>query len=487
MRPALQALYEVCELLRRSEQSWIDEIENGPEIAKPVLDGRAGKRKLRLRLQLLGDPRLLGVRILDGLRFVEHNQAPGGFRNPWNTQQRAVAGNHQIHILQTLGREGLEIGGRQRRRMGDERIQTRRKAFQLRRPVGEKRSGRNQKTWLPLVAILVSQHQQQREYLNGLAQSHIVGEAGPETELGEQIKPAHAHLLIGTQRAVQSRAGIDASQSLRTAQVPSASPRATDRRPPCPSPLALAAESSSACTSAPAIMRSASRRLRPLSAAARSTSPKCSIIRLSRSRSTSTQRPRTSASPSDLANNSRISAAVKRFAVERDFHAEIEQRILAQSRRRLAADLSRYLRARRSVGLPGRWHSDHYARTLQLRDISQKLHGLGRRPPQGVEDLARIDHGLQPRAAFRRSLHGEKQRQQAILVGRARIFAESLPQRKMLRLGVRRQSSGIGREKSKWGCIVLAVLGEVEVHAADKIPRRVAALQELLYAALRFG
>src|ERR1700730_7486467 len=57
----------------------------------------------------------------------------------------------------------------------------------------------------------------------------------------------------------------------------------------------------------------------------------------------------------------------------------------------------------------------------------------------------------------------------------------------MLRLSVSRQASGISREKSKWGCVVLAVLGEVEVHAADKIPRGVAALQKLLDAALRFG
>ena len=54
----------------------------------------------------------------------------------------------------------------------------------------------------------------------------------------------------------------------------------------------------------------ASRKPSPFSAAVRSTSLKCSITRLSRSRSSSTQRPRTSARPSDLANNSPISAAV---------------------------------------------------------------------------------------------------------------------------------------------------------------------------------
>ena len=66
----------------------------------------------------------------------------------------------------------------------------------------------------------------------------------------------------------------------------------------------------SAPTSAPATMRMASPKLMPFLAAVRSTSPKRSIMRLSRSRSTSTQRPRTSARPSDLASNSLISAFV---------------------------------------------------------------------------------------------------------------------------------------------------------------------------------
>src|SRR6202034_765874 len=48
------------------------------------------------------------------------------------------------------------------------------------------------------------------------------------------------------------------------------------------------------------------------------------------------------------------------FAVERDVHAKIEQRILAHTRQQLTPNLSRYLRARRSVRLPGLWHSHHY-------------------------------------------------------------------------------------------------------------------------------
>ena len=64
-----------------------------------------------------------------------------------------------------------------------------------------------------------------------------------------------------------------------------------------------------------------------------------------------------------------------------------------------------------------------------------------------VEDLARVDHGLQPGTALGRSLHGKKQREQAILVCRAGILAQSLAQRKMLRLGVRRQPRRVGGKK----------------------------------------
>ena len=57
----------------------------------------------------------------------------------------------------------------------------------------------------------------------------------PRPSLVEQIKPAHAHLLVGPQRALQRIAGIDLRQTLRTAQTLSRSPRARDRLPLEPS------------------------------------------------------------------------------------------------------------------------------------------------------------------------------------------------------------------------------------------------------------
>ena len=88
---------------------------------------------------------------------------------------------------------------------------------------------------------------------------------------------------------------------------------------------------------------------------------------------------------------------------------------------------------------------------------------------------------------LRRALHRQQQRQQAVLVRRARVLAQRLPQRQMLRLGLRRQPRRIGREKCERGIGILAVLGKVEMHAAHQVPGRIAPLQELLHAAFGFG
>ena len=118
-------------------------------------------------------------------------------------------------------------------------------------------------------------------------------------------------------------------------------------------------------------------------------------------------------------------------------------------------------------------------------DVSQELNGFLGRPAERVKDLTRIDEGLQPRTGLRRSLHGKEQRQQTVLVCRSGIFAKSLPQWEMLSLRIRRQPRGVGGQKSERRIRIFAVLGQIEVHPADQVPRRVPALQEFLYPALR--
>src|SRR4051794_39192809 len=93
------------------------------------------------------------------------------------------------------------------------------------------------------------------------------------------------------------------------------------------------------------------------------------------------------------------------FAIESDFHLEIEQRVLAESRRRLTTDLRGHLRARRTVSPPGRGHPNHPPGFFRLWDVSQELNAFLGRPPEWVEDLPGTDEGLQPRESPRRALH----------------------------------------------------------------------------------
>ena len=100
--------------LAKPSNSFAD--PSSPGLMKSKMDHRSPSRfstgvpvsaNLASRLELLDGPGLLGVRILDGLRFVEHDQVPCGFRHPRHAQQRAVAGDDQVHIPQPFRRKVL--------------------------------------------------------------------------------------------------------------------------------------------------------------------------------------------------------------------------------------------------------------------------------------------------------------------------------------------------------------------------------------------
>ena len=97
------------------------------------------------------------------------------------------------------------------------------------------------------------------------------------------------------------------------------------------------------------------------------------------------------------------------FAVERDIHTEIEQGFMADTRGRLTADRTGHAGPRRTVSPPCRRHTDDHARCFQLWNVPQELQRFLGRPPQRMKDLARVHHGLQPRASFRRSLYRNEQ------------------------------------------------------------------------------
>src|ERR1019366_5806860 len=97
-------------------------------------------------------------------------------------------------------------------------------------------------------------------------------------------------------------------------------------------------------------------------------------------------------------------------------------------------------------------------------NVLQELQGLLWAPAQRVKNLARIDHGLQPRAILGGALDGHQQRQQTFAVSRTGILLQGLTERQMLGLSLCRKSGRVGRKKRERGLLVLSVVGKVEMN-----------------------
>jgi hypothetical protein len=177
----------------------------------------------------------------------------------------------------------------------------------------------------------------------------------------------------------------------------------------------------------------------------------------------------------------------ERLAVEGDADLEVEQRVLAELCGRSGADGGAHHRARRAARAPGAGHADDHAGGLERRQIVQHLHRVGGRPAQRMEDLAALDHGGEPRRRLRRALHGEQQRQQRVLARGARVLLQRLAERQVLRLGRAGEPRGVGGEEREGRLLVAAVLGEVEVDAADQVPGRALRVEEVLERLARGG
>ncbi len=151
MRSA-RPLDEAGEGLRRPEQPRIEEIEDRPQVAKIVLDRRAGERDAALGLQRLDGAGLPGAGVLDRLRFVDDGEPPAGLADPVEPQQRAVARHHEIGPGEFFRRGRPQPFGRGESGMGDEHVERRRETLGLGRPICEQRRRRDDQARPPLAA-----------------------------------------------------------------------------------------------------------------------------------------------------------------------------------------------------------------------------------------------------------------------------------------------------------------------------------------------
>ena len=345
-----QAPGEVAEDLARSEQSGVSEVEDRPQVRQAILDRRPGQRDSRIGLELLDLPRLPGSRVLDRLRFVDDRQAPVDCFERRQANERPVARHHQIEVGELRRVEFAQARRRHRRRVGDEQPQAGRKAFGLGRPVGHQRGGDDQQAGAARRRLLLAfDDQQQREDLDRLAESHVVGQAGAESQPGEQVEPANAGLLVGAQIGLELVARIDLRQPLGLAQaVQSFGEPGTggDCRPVGVGRLVASSERRAGHQphrfgkGNAAVCRGALRGLETVEQALEALAVELDPTPADQLQTVAALEQRL-----DLGGG-------KRLAVERDVHVEVEQGVHAEQRGRLFADADADLRSRRAAGEP---------------------------------------------------------------------------------------------------------------------------------------
>ena len=205
------------ELTQAAEQAGVGELEDGPELGQPVLDRRAGERDAMVGGNRPHRHRLLCHRVLDVLRLVHHQVGP-----LLGAEQLGIHAGHHIggqHHCGALA-EPLEL----RRRTGPRATmvardtEPRRKPPQLMLPVAQHRGRTDEQRRWAIAARLGPVMEQQRDDLDGLAQAHVVGEAGAKARLRGLREPGKATLLVGTELANEAGRSIHKGARLAVAK-----------------------------------------------------------------------------------------------------------------------------------------------------------------------------------------------------------------------------------------------------------------------------
>jgi hypothetical protein len=330
-----------------------------------------------------------------------------------------------------------------------------------------------------VVVSRLTLHQQQRQHLDRLAQTHVVGQAGAEAQAGQQMQPLQAGALVRPQRAAQRRAGIDAG-TLRRAQAAQRlrQPRPRGDRGPLGGgsfPRRIlgnpgAGEQAHRLGEAQPVLRR--QRLGVAELGQRLFEP--FAVELDPAAAQQRQAVGAGEQGADLRLGERL-------AVQRDGDREIQQSGEPQLGRRVAADGRRHARARRAAGVPAGRHAQDDAGGFQIGGGAEQAGGVGGTPAQRVVDPAALDQLAQPGAALGGALHRQQQRQQLVAV--AGVGPQGLAQRQVLRAGLGGKLRGVGGHEGERRVRVAAVLGQVEVDAPDQVPGRVQRLEEVLQAA----
>ena len=144
--------------------------------------------------------RRFGFRILDHLRLVEHDVIKlGVFEAPGVAAQRAVGGEHQVVSAEVIA-VALQPGM-------IEHPQLRSEACRFLLPVEYERLRNDHQGRTDGLAggAQLAAGFEQRQYLRGLAHTHVVRQAATEGETLQEVHPTQAFALIITQATHKSR------------------------------------------------------------------------------------------------------------------------------------------------------------------------------------------------------------------------------------------------------------------------------------------
>src|SRR5215813_56799 len=88
-----EAFDKASEFFAVAKQARIDEVEDRPKIAKPVLNRSAGQCDSGMSFEVLHQMCLFGGGILDCLCLVDYGELPWNFQKLGNTPERIVTGD----------------------------------------------------------------------------------------------------------------------------------------------------------------------------------------------------------------------------------------------------------------------------------------------------------------------------------------------------------------------------------------------------------
>lgn len=185
-----------AEMVQRTEQARRRPVQDRPQLGEPVLHRGAGQRHPRAGFDAAQRLRRRGQRILHMLGLVRSDETPLERGERFVTARYAIRREHDLPRSQIVkvARAAVEPAYRHRwRELGDLTLPV---AQQRGRADHERRTGGER---------LAMQVQVQRDQLDRLAQSHVVGEAGAQPELGHLDEPGEARALIRAQYRQQPR------------------------------------------------------------------------------------------------------------------------------------------------------------------------------------------------------------------------------------------------------------------------------------------